>query len=71
MGRPRRTGAAYHDVATITAHVYERVREGKEMPGVIEVGAKVPIGQAIEDILDYPALRLWLSPPRVPKTLQE
>ena len=40
-----------HDVATITAYAYERVREGKEMPGVIEVGAKVAIGQAIEDTL--------------------
>lgn len=40
-----------HDVATITAHAYERVREGEEMPGVIEVVAKVAIGQAIEDIL--------------------
>lgn len=40
-----------HDVATITAYAYERVREGKKMPGVIEVGAKVATGQAIEDIL--------------------
>lgn len=40
-----------HDVATITAYAYERVREGKIMPGVIEVGAKVAAGQAIEDIL--------------------
>lgn len=40
-----------HDVATITAYAYERIREGKAMPGVIEVGAKIAIGQAIEDIL--------------------
>lgn len=40
-----------HDVATITRYAYERVREGKPMPGVFEVGRGVPIGRAIEDIL--------------------
>jgi hypothetical protein len=40
-----------HDVATITRYAYERVRDGKPMPGVFEVGRSVPIGHAIEDIL--------------------
>ncbi len=40
-----------HDVATITRHAYARVRAGEPMPGVFEVSRKVPIGQAIEDIL--------------------
>lgn len=40
-----------HDVATITRYAYERVRDGKPMPGVFEVGRGVPIGRAIEDIL--------------------
>ncbi len=40
-----------HDVSTMTAHAYERVRDGKSMPGVFEVGRNVPIGTAIEDIL--------------------
>lgn len=40
-----------HDVATITRYAYERVRDGKPMPGVFEVGRGVPVGRAIEDIL--------------------
>lgn len=40
-----------HDVATITRYAYERVREGEPMPGVIEVGATVAVGPAIEDLL--------------------
>ncbi|MFH1633902.1 MAG: DUF5615 family PIN-like protein [Chloroflexota bacterium] len=40
-----------HDVTTITYHAHERVRTGKRMPGIFEVGRKVPIGVAIEDIL--------------------
>ena len=40
-----------HDVSTITRYAYERVRAGKPMPGVFEVGRAVPIGRAIEDIL--------------------
>lgn len=40
-----------HDVSTITHYAYERVREGKPMPGVFEISRKVPIGAAIEDIL--------------------
>lgn len=40
-----------HDVATITRHAYDRVREGKSMPGVFEVGRNVPMGVVIEEIL--------------------
>lgn len=40
-----------HDVSTITHHAYERIRAGKPMPGVLEVGRSVPIGTAIEEIL--------------------
>ncbi|CAG0928701.1 hypothetical protein TFLX_01024 [Thermoflexales bacterium] len=40
-----------HDVSTMTAHAYERVHDGKSMPGVFEVGRNVPIGVAIEDVL--------------------
>ena len=40
-----------HDVATMTRYAYERVRVGKPMPGVFEVGRTVPVGLAIEEIL--------------------
>src|ERR1700748_3394310 len=40
-----------HDVATMTRHAYDRVREGKPMPGVFEVGRQVPIGVVIEEIV--------------------
>jgi hypothetical protein len=40
-----------HDVSTITHYAYERVREGKPMPGVFEVSRVIPIGRVIEDLL--------------------
>lgn len=40
-----------HDVSTITADAYDRVRDGRSMPGVFEVGRNVPTSVAIEDIL--------------------
>ncbi len=40
-----------HDVRTITHHAYERIREGKPMPGIIEVQLDAPLGPVIEDIL--------------------
>ncbi len=40
-----------HDVSTITAFAYERVRAGKPMPGVFEVGRTVALRSAIDDIL--------------------
>jgi hypothetical protein len=39
-----------HDAATITAFAYERVRAGKPMPGVFEVGRAVALRAAIDDI---------------------
>lgn len=40
-----------HDVATMTRYAYDRVREGKPMPGVFEVGRHVPIRVAIDEIV--------------------
>jgi hypothetical protein len=40
-----------HDVSTMTRYAYDRVREGKPMPGVFEVSRDVPTGVAIEEIL--------------------
>lgn len=40
-----------HDASTMTRYAYERVKAGKPMPGVFEVGRDVPIGLAVEDIL--------------------
>lgn len=40
-----------HDVATITRYAYERVQDGKAMPGVFEVGRGVPVGLVIEEVL--------------------
>jgi hypothetical protein len=40
-----------HDVATMTQYAYDRVQDGKPMPGVFEVGRHVPIGVAIEEIV--------------------
>lgn len=40
-----------HDQNTIIKFAYQRVVEGKRMPGVIEVNRSVPMSVAIEDIL--------------------
>jgi hypothetical protein len=40
-----------HDVSTITAYAYGRVKKGDRMPGVFEVSREVPILVAVEDIL--------------------
>jgi hypothetical protein len=40
-----------HDQNTIVKFAYDRVLEGKPMPGVIEVSRSVPISVAIDDIL--------------------
>ena len=40
-----------HDVTTLTRYAYERVAAGQPMPDVFEVGRRVPLGRAIEDIL--------------------
>jgi predicted nuclease of predicted toxin-antitoxin system len=40
-----------HDRNTLTKFAYQRVMEGKPMPGVIEVDRSVPMSVAIDDIL--------------------
>jgi hypothetical protein len=40
-----------HDVATVTRYAFERVGAGLPMPGVVEIAAAVPIGQAIEELV--------------------
>lgn len=40
-----------HDAATVPFYAYERIGAGAAMPGVIEVPLRLPIGQAIEEIL--------------------
>lgn len=51
-----------HDVATMTRYAYERIEQNLPMIGVWEVGRKVPIRLAIEDILllvEYSAMDEW------------
>lgn len=40
-----------HDVSTVTAYAYQRVRDGLRMPGVFEVRRDVPIATVIDDVL--------------------
>lgn len=40
-----------HDVSTMTAFAYDRVRAGLSMPGIVEASRELSIGKAIEDIL--------------------
>lgn len=40
-----------HDVSTLTKHAYERVTNGRAMPGVFEVGTTLSIARAIEDLV--------------------
>lgn len=39
-----------HDVSTMTAAAWARVRDGFPMPGLIEVSSEMSIGQAIDEI---------------------
>jgi len=47
-----------HVVATMTYYAYERVRQGKAMPGIFEVARRVPIGVAVEQIVLLALCRL-------------
>jgi hypothetical protein len=47
-----------HDVRTITAFAYDRVRAGHPMPGVFEVPRTLSVRAAIEDILVITTLSL-------------
>jgi uncharacterized protein DUF5615 len=40
-----------HDVNTMTAFAYDRVRDGLAMPGVIEASPTVPVRDLIENIV--------------------
>jgi hypothetical protein len=40
-----------HDAKTVIAFAYQRVREGKPMPGVLEVNDSIPIGRAVDYII--------------------
>ncbi len=40
-----------HYVSTLTRFAHDRIKAGKPMPGLFEVGRSVPLRQAIEDIL--------------------
>ena len=40
-----------HDVSTVPVAAYQRVGDGKPMPGVFIVPDRMPIGQAIDEIL--------------------
>ena len=40
-----------HDVSTLTKHAYDRVAEGRPMPGVFEVVSGASVGSAIDDLL--------------------
>ena len=39
-----------HDVQTMPYYVYERVRAGQSVPGVIEVHKDTPLGAAIDEL---------------------
>jgi hypothetical protein len=40
-----------HDVSTVPPAAYQRVTDGESMPGVFIVPGRMPIGQAIDEIL--------------------
>jgi hypothetical protein len=40
-----------HDVSSVPPAAYQRIADGKSMPGVFIVPDRMPIGQAIDEIL--------------------
>ena len=40
-----------HDVSTVPPVAYQRVRDGNLMPGVFILSDRMPVGQAIDEIL--------------------
>jgi predicted nuclease of predicted toxin-antitoxin system len=40
-----------HDGSAVPSHSYQRVVDGKPMPGVVVVRESLPIGRAIDDLL--------------------
>ena len=47
-----------HDVKTVTAIAFARVKEGLPMSGVLEVRKNLPLGSVIEDLLVLDELSL-------------
>lgn len=39
-----------HDISTMASFAYERIQAGRPMPGVFQVSAAMPVGQAIEEL---------------------
>ena len=39
-----------HDATTITRYAYERIENGKPMPGIFEVSRRIPLGVVIDDL---------------------
>jgi hypothetical protein len=40
-----------HDVSTLIARAFDRIRAGMPMPGVIAIAQSMPIGAAIDDLV--------------------
>jgi hypothetical protein len=40
-----------HDVTTMTRHASDRVRSGRPMPGLFAVNQRIPVADAIADVL--------------------
>jgi Domain of unknown function (DUF5615) len=40
-----------HDVSTVPPAAYQRIAEGKPMPGVFILPDRMPVGQAIDEIM--------------------
>ena len=40
-----------HDVLTMPRFAYDRVRAGQAMPGLVRISDRLPVGDAIEDVL--------------------
>ena len=40
-----------HDAETMAGHAYERVIQGRPMPGVVIIRSSAPIGRVLEDLL--------------------
>ncbi len=47
-----------HDVSTMSAFAYERIKQGLAMPGIFEISQDMPIGQAIDEIILIAAVSL-------------
>jgi len=39
-----------HDISTMPGFVYERIKNGQSVPGVVAVPQTMPVGQALDDL---------------------